>query len=282
MKKLASVLSFALALCLSGAAFADLELPRPSPKATVMQQVGLTEVTIAYSSPAVKGRKIWGDLVPFGKVWRTGANEATTITFSTDVTLGGKTLAAGTYGLFTLPGEKEWLVVVNQGAKQWGAYEYKQEDDVLRFAVTPQAAPMTERMTFSFVNTTTDATDVTLTWEKLAIAFPLKVDVNGKALADSRAAIAAAKPDDWRTAYRAAAYCLDNNLNLAEAREWVAKSLAVKETMYNLLAKARFAALDGKKAEAIALATKAIEVGKKADPKADTAPAEHLLAEWKK
>lgn len=282
MKKSIALLSLALGLLSTTAAFAQLELPRSSPKAMVMQQVGLTDVTIAYNSPGVKGRKVWGDLVPYGQVWRTGANEATTITFSTEVKIAGKSIAAGTYGLFTIPGEKEWTVIVNKGAKQWGAYEYKQDDDVLRFPVAPREAAMSERMTFSFANTTTDATEVTLAWEKLAISFPLQVDVVGKVVADARAAIAGAKSDDWRTPLRAANFCLDNNVHLDEARQWAAKSLAAQETMYGYLAQARFAALDGKKAEAIALATKGIEVGKKSDPKIDTAMAERLIAEWKK
>ncbi|HSM52087.1 MAG TPA: DUF2911 domain-containing protein, partial [Thermoanaerobaculia bacterium] len=136
-------LALALALVALGgasAALAQLELPRASPKATVMQQVGLTDVTIAYARPGVKGRTIWGDLVPYGQVWRTGANEATTITFSTDVKVAGTAVPAGTYGLFTLPGEKEWTVILNKAAKQWGAYEYKPEEDLLRIPVQPQEA----------------------------------------------------------------------------------------------------------------------------------------------
>jgi hypothetical protein len=264
-------------------AFAQqLELPRPSPKATVSQVVGLTDVTIAYCRPGVKGRTIWGDLVPYGQVWRTGANEATTITFSTDVTVAGKQVPAGTYGLFTIPGKDAWTVILNKGAKQWGAYEYKQAEDFVRFTVAPQAAPFAERMTFSFPDTTMDATEVALHWEKVQISFPVKVDVNTRVIADARAAIAAAKPDDWRTPLRAGVYCLDNNVNLDEARRWIGTSLAAKETMYGLMAKARFAALDGNKAEAIALAKKAIEVGKAATPPNDTAPVERLLAEWTK
>jgi len=261
-------------------AFAQLDLPRLSPKATVSQTVGLTDVTIAYCRPGVRGRTIWGDLVPFGQVWRTGANEATTITFSTDVSVEGHAIAAGTYGLFTVPGKDEWTVILNKGAQQWGAYEYKQEEDILRFAVKPQPAEFSERMTFSFPNTTMDSTEVALHWEKVRVAFTVKVDVVNRVLAAARTAIPAAKPDDWRTPLRAATFCLDNNVNLDEAKGWMERSLAVKETMYGLLAKARFAALAGDKAGAIALAKKAMEVGKAADPNADTGTAERLIAEW--
>jgi len=280
MKKLFSfVLAFAL-LAGAGAAFAQLELPRPSPKASVMQQAGITEMTITYSRPGVKGRAIWGELVPWGEVWRTGANEATTITFSTPVTIAGTAVPAGTYGLFTIPGEKEWTVILNKAAKQWGAYEYKPEEDLLRFPVTPTAAPFTERLTFTFPNTTPDGTDVTLTWKELAVSFHVAVDVHSQVLDGARKAIAAAKEDDWRTPLRAATYCLDNGVGLDEARGWVERSLAVQASMGGLLAQARFAALDGDKAAAVKLARRAITVGKQADPKTDTTMVERFIKEW--
>jgi hypothetical protein len=255
----------------------QLDLPRPSPKATVSQTVGLTDVTITYCRPSVKGRVIWGGLVPYDQVWRTGANEATTITFSDDVTIEGTTLPAGTYGLFTIPGKNEWTVVFNKGAKQWGAYEYKQADDVLRVQVKPQAAEFHELMTFSFPAVSTESAQVALAWEKLQVAFTFKVNTIDKVLAAARKAI-----DDWRVPYRAATFCLDNNVNLTEARGWMDKSIAMKETMYNLAGKARFLALDGKKADAIALAKRAITVGKAADPKAETAMVDNLITEWEK
>jgi Protein of unknown function (DUF2911) len=173
-------------------------------------------------------------------------------------------------------------VIFNKGAKQWGAYEYKQADDVLRIKVTPHAADTQELLTFTFPSVSTESASVAIVWEKLAVPFTIKVDTNTKVLAAARKAIADAKPDDWRTSYRAAAFCLDNNVNLDEARTWLAKSAAVKETMYNLAGQARFLALDGKKAEAIALAKKAITVGKAADAKTDTAMVDNLITEWQK
>jgi hypothetical protein len=270
------------ALAIASFAAAQLDLPRPSPKATVSQVVGLTDVTIAYCRPGVKGRPIWGALVPYDQVWRTGANEATTITFSTDVTVDGQPLAAGTYGLFTLPGKESWAFVFNKGATQWGAYEYKQADDVLRVQAKPREVPFTERMTFSFPNTTESSTEVELAWEKLAVAFTVKVDVVGKVLADARKAMGALKADDWRTPARAAAFCADNNVDLDEATTWADKSIAISPTYFNHFTKARLLAATGKKAEAIALAKKAIELGKAAQPPSDTAPAERALADWQK
>jgi len=279
MRKLSLCPVAALAtLMLVPAAWAQqLDLPRPSPKATVTQTVGLTDVTILYCRPSVRGRAIWGGLVPYDQVWRTGANEATTITFADDVTIEGTKLPAGTYGLFTIPGKDEWTVIFNKGAKQWGAYEYKQADDVLRIKVKPQATEFHELLTFAFPVVTTESANVAIVWEKLAVLFTIKVDTVDKVLAAARKAI-----DDWRLPYRAATFCLDNNVNLAEARGWMDKSIAMKETMYNLAGKARFLALDGKKADAIALAKKAIAVGKTADPKADTAMVDNLIKEWEK
>jgi len=279
MRKLSLCPVAALAtLMLVPAAWAQqLDLPRPSPKATVTQTAGLTDVTILYCRPSVRGRAIWGGLVPYDQVWRTGANEATTITFADDVTIEGTKLPAGTYGLFTIPGKDEWTVIFNKGAKQWGAYEYKQADDVLRIKVKPQATEFHELLTFAFPVVTTESATVAIVWEKLAVLFTIKVDTVDKVLAAARKAI-----DDWRLPYRAATFCLDNNVNLAEARGWMDKSIAMKETMYNLAGKARFLALDGKKADAIALAKKAIAVGKTADPKADTAMVDNLIKEWEK
>jgi hypothetical protein len=260
----------------------QLDLPRPSPKATVSQTVGLTDVTIAYCRPGVKGRVIWGGLVPYDQVWRTGANEATTITFADDVTIGDTKLSAGTYGLFTIPGRDEWTVIFNKGAKQWGAFEYKQDQDALRIKVRPQLALFHEAMTFSFPTVSTESAQVALNWENLQVAFTLKVDTVDKVLAAARKAVSEAKADDWRTSYRAAAFCLDNKVNLAEAKTWLDKSVAAKKTMYNLSGQARLLAMQGKKADAVALAKKAITVGKAADPKADTSMVDNLIKEWEK
>jgi len=267
----------AAALLTAAPALAQLDLPRPSPKATVSQTVGLTDVTITYCRPSVKGRAIWGGLVPYDQVWRTGANEATTITFSDDVTIEGTKLPAGTYGLFTIPGKDAWTVVFNKGAKQWGAYEYKQAEDALRIQVKPHPDEFRELLTVWFPAVSADSATVAISWEKLTVPFTINLDTTNKVLATARKSI-----DDWRLPYRAATFCLDNNVNLVEARTWMNKSVAMKETMYNLSGQARFLFLDGKKDQAIALAKKAVTVGKAADPKADTAMVDNMIKEWEK
>src|SRR5690349_20026562 len=146
----------ALALLATTSAFAQMRTPRPSPSATLTRTVGLTDITIKYSRPGVKGRTIWGDLVPYDKVWRTGANEATTISFSDDVKIEGQKLPKGTYSLHTIPGADQWTINFNGVADQWGSYSYDQAKDVLRVNVKPQPAPMIERLMFEIPDVTTD------------------------------------------------------------------------------------------------------------------------------
>jgi len=283
MKARSSFASALAGLLVAGATTAAaVEYPRVSPKATVTQVVGVTDVTINYCRPSVRGRAVWGSLVPLDKVWRTGANEATTITFGDEVTVGDTKLPAGTYGLFTVPGREEWTIVFNKGAKQWGAFNYNAADDVLRVKVKPQTASFTELMTFTFTGVGATSAEVALTWEKLRIAFTLKVDTVGKLLPQARAAVAEAKPDDLRTPLSAAIFCLDNNVNLDEAGTWIEKSLAIKETPVGIVAKARLLAAKGQKVEAIATAKRGIASARAADPNADTAWIETLIAEWAK
>ncbi|MCU0467647.1 MAG: DUF2911 domain-containing protein [Arcicella sp.] len=143
----------------------------PSPPASATATVGGTTVTINYHQPAVKGRNVWaGDLAPYGKVWRTGANDATTFEVSKDVTINGKALKAGKYALFTIPGEKEWTIIFNKSAKQWGAYSYKEADDVLRVTAKSEANEMTERFTIKAEN----SGQVSLAWDKVKVAFTVK------------------------------------------------------------------------------------------------------------
>jgi hypothetical protein len=148
--------------------------PRPSPKASVMQTIGTTEVTITYSRPGVKGREIWGGLVPWGKVWRAGANEATTFAVSQDVTVDGQKLPAGTYSLHVIPEKAEWTVIFNKDAKQWGSFKYKEADDALRIRVKPEAGEMTEWLTFSVTPASPYSGTVTLAWEKLRVSFTVR------------------------------------------------------------------------------------------------------------
>ncbi len=151
------------------ASSACAQQPQASPPAKASGKAGNANITISYSQPSVKGRVIFGDLVPYGKVWRTGANEATVFETDSDIMVEGKKLAVGKYALFTIPGEKSWTIIFNKTWNQWGSFKYKEEDDVLKVEVKPQAAPMTEMMTFSIANN-----KVKLMWEKTAVEFSVK------------------------------------------------------------------------------------------------------------
>jgi hypothetical protein len=278
----AAAVAVALAvLTLAPSAHAQLKLPRVSPAATVTQTIGLTDLTVAYSRPGVKSRVIWGGLVPYDQPWRTGANEATRFTTTDAIQFGGKELAAGSYSLFTIPGKDEWTVVINSEKDLWGAYEYKPEKDVLRVTVKPEASEPQEWMELSFEDLTPNSANLVLRWEKLRVAVPVVVDANGKALAAARAAIAAAKSDDWRTPYQAANYCFTNDVALEEGAKWLEKSLAVQANYSNLGLQARWQMKDGRKAEAIKTAGKALEAAKASKDKVDTSALEKSLAEWK-
>ena len=245
-----------LAALLALPAAGQVRTPRASPKATLTQTVGLTDIAINYSRPGVKGRAIWGSLVPYGKVWRTGANEATTISFSDDVTINGQKLPKGTYSIHTIPGQNEWTFIFNSVADQWGSYSYDAAKDVLRVNVKPEKAEFREWMGFEVPEMTTDTAKVVLRWENVAV--PFTVDTNSTAR--TLAALKAAMEPNWRTAYMAANFAFENRgvATDAEINSWIDQSLAVNRNIANLWLKARLAERAGNRAEAIRLGEQAI------------------------
>ncbi len=261
-------------------AHAEIVLPRVSPKATVVQTIGTTDLTVTYCRPGVKGREIWGKLVPYDAPWRTGANEATTFATTHDITVGGQVLPAASYSFFTLPKAGEWTVIFSRQKDLWGAYEYDPSQDAVRVTVTPAAAEPVEWMRFTFDNLTPSSADLVLRWEKLELKVPVAVDVDAIVMKNVRAELASAKPDDWRTPLRAAQYCFDNSVHLDEGAKWLDQSLAIQQGYSNLGLKARWLAKDGKKDDAVATAKKAIEIGKAAKEPVNTTQMENLLAEW--
>lgn len=272
----------ALLASLTTMAGAQLKLPRPSPGATLTQQIGLTDFTVAYSRPGVKNRVIWGDLVPYDKPWRTGANEATTFTTSDAITFGGQKLAAGTYALATIPGKSEWIVALNTDKDMWGT-QYDEKKDVLRVKVAPgAAAEHAEWMAFTFENLTPTSGDLVLRWEKMRVAIPITVDANGKAIANARAALDTASATNWSTPYQAASFTFNNDHEMEQGRKWLDRSLQAQKNYFNLNLLARWNAKTGKKADALTAAKEALEAAKKATNKIDTSSTEKLIAEWSK
>ena len=278
--------SFALALALGLAAVAfpasaQFQAPFPSPKATVAQTVGVTEISVSYSRPLVKGRKIWGDLVPFDKPWRTGANQATTIAFTDDVTVEGKRLAAGTYALVTIPGPDAWTVIFNLDTALWFRTDYNEGLDVLRVKVKPAAGEFLESFEISFQNVGADSAKLVLAWEKLRVPIALQVDTKGHAVAKAREAVTKAKSDDWETPLAVARYYAGEKVNGTEALALLDKSIAIKKGYANVGWKARVLAQEGKVAEAIKTGEEAVALAKAAPEKPNTAALEKLIAEWK-
>ncbi len=215
-----------------------LQLPAASPKASVTQKVGLTDVTVRYSRPAVAGRKVWGGLVPLGEVWRTGADENTTLSFTSPVTVGGKTLPAGTYGLHTIPGEKEWTVILSTQANAWGSYSYDPKEDAVRFTAVPKEGPLEERLLFTLADPTDRSVAVTLAWEKLRLSFPVEVDTKAVVLGSLREQLRGLPRFGWQGWNGAAAWCVKNDTALDQAEEWVNRSISMNRNFTNQSTKA--------------------------------------------
>jgi len=191
--------------------------PAPSSGQTIVQDFGLGKITLTYSRPNVKGRKIFGYTEPYNTVWRTGANFATTITFTDDVKLDGHPVAAGTYGLFSIPGEKEWIIILNKTAKQWGAYSYNAKDDYLRFTVKPIAIDETvETLTLQFTNVFPTTADLNLKWEHTGLVIHLTTDIDAKVMAR----IDSAMQTDKKPYYDAIIYYWNNNKDMNKALPW--------------------------------------------------------------
>jgi hypothetical protein len=252
--------------------------PRPSPKATTIQQIGLTDMTIVYSRPGVKGRQVWGTLVPYGQVWRTGANEATTFAVSDDVKINGQVLPKGKYSLHTIPGKDEWILIFNKTADQWGSFSYDMAQDALRVKAKPETANFREWLTFDVPDVSTDSAKVVIRWEKVGVPFTVTTNTSEKVLASARVAVAAADAKDWRTPLRAATFALDSK-NMADAQAWLDKSLAVEQNINNLYLKARFEAANGHKAEAVKAARAAIAKATDKD-KEEVGEIEKSIATW--
>lgn len=227
-----------------------LELPRISQRAEVVQRLGLTDVRVLYHRPAVHGRKIWGAVVPYGKVWRTGANEITRVEFSDPVTVEGHPLPAGAYGLHMIPGESTWTVIFSHDATSWGSFFYDAKDDALRLDVTPRTNEMRELLTFDFTDVAPDAATLQLEWEKLAV--PIRISVDNKALVLPRirrqlTGLPQYTSMAWDDAAR---YMLDQGWDLDEALQYSDHSLQQEQTFQNLLTKAEILRKLGRSDEA--------------------------------
>jgi hypothetical protein len=240
----------------------EARIPEASSTQTIIQDFGLGKITITYSRPNVKGRKIFGGINPFGTVWRTGANDATTITFSENVIVEGNKVPAGTYSLFSIPDEKMWTIILNKTAKQWGAYSYKQADDLLRFKVKPvEVKEKRETFTMQFANSTTKTTDLYLVWDHTAVPIHMQTDDDVQITANINKLMQG--DIKKRPYFNAIQYYYENDKDLNKAMTWVleAEKLEPNGPWYKLW-KARIQLKMGKKAEAIATAQEGVRLAK--------------------
>jgi len=235
-----------------------LTMPQPSPAASVSQTVGVTRITIAYARPAVNDRKVWGELVPYGQVWRAGANMNTTIEVSTPFSVAGHAVPAGTYGLHVLPTEKEWTVIFSRDAGRWGSFGYDEKHDALRVPLTPAAGAMTESLQYTFDNVTDEAADIVLAWEKLRVAIPIQVDTKAETIAALERDLTGLAQFFWQPWNTAANYSFNNKVDVAKGEAWAQRSIDIAPNFINSKTKAKFLRLKGDTAAADALVSGAL------------------------
>jgi hypothetical protein len=243
----------------NGSQATELKLPLVSQQGTVTQTIGLTIVTIDYHRPLAGGREIFGKVVPYGKVWRAGANENTTITFSDDVSVEGKPLPAGTYGLHMIPNKEQWTIIFSKNSTSWGSFSYDEKEDALRVNVKPTTGEMFDVLTYTFDDVKGDSTAATLRWDKTVVPFHVSADVKGSTLKSIRNQLRSTGGFTWIGYDEAALWCLDNNYNLEEALKWEDTSIQNEERFENLETKSRILAAMGKKDESAKTLSTAID-----------------------
>lgn len=241
-----------------------VEFPAPSPASTFKQRVGLTDIEVNYSRPGVKGRKIFGELVPYNQVWRTGANAATKIKFSTPVKLNGTEIPAGSYELFTIPTPDEWTIIIHKDSSEWGAYRYDPKNDVARISAKPsRSAESAESFTIGIDNIRDETATLYLAWEHSFVPVKLEVDVAGVLLPQIKAVMSS--DAEKKPYFQAAMFYMDHNIDLATAAEWMEAAVkAQPDAFWMYHHRARLLAQLGKKAEAIASAQRSIEIARQA------------------
>ena len=241
----------------------DLNLPDVSQAAEVKQRVALTDIAVKYHRPLVNGRKIWGGLVPYGKVWRVGANENTTIEFSDPVSVEGKPLGKGTYGLHMIPNQDSWTVIFSNTNTAWGSYSYDQKEDALRVDVKPRPlAENKEALEFDFEDLKPTSTAVTLKWEKLGVPFTVSINDSAQTLQSIRAQLKGRGQFTWQALDEGAQFCLTRKINLDEALRWADASIQNEERFDNLSTKADILKALDRPDEAKTVWNRALEIAK--------------------
>ncbi|WP_426492000.1 DUF2911 domain-containing protein [Hymenobacter sp. 102] len=243
----------------------QLPVPQASPRAQVMQSVGLTDITVEYHSPAVRNRNVWGGLVPYDQVWRAGANENTIISFSTPVLLKQQLLPAGRYSYYVVPHQdRDWELVLNKVTTHWGNEGYDQRDDIIRVPVMPETAPFHENLTYWFSDIKPTGAHLNLTWEKRTLMLPIETEVHKQVMAGMEQVLQQ-HPNDWQLLAQAADYLVQNNIQPERALTYINESLKLQDAATNNWIKARLLAQQQDFGTAIVYARKAIKLGDKED-----------------
>ena len=282
-KGIAFAVLLGLAATFAMPATAQLNTPAASPQAMVMQRVGLTDITVKYSRPSAKGRKVFGEVRPYGEAWRTGANGSTVIEFKDPVTLQGTKVPAGEYAIYTIPGETEWTVVFNKNTKLGGnTQDYKNEDDVARFKVKPIKTPTkTETLTINFADLTPATANLEILWENTLVKVKITTDVESKVMAQIQEQVINGKnvsPDLYAAA---AAYYLDANKDAKQALDWIKLANAKDPKFWNVHTQAKLEAKNKDYKSAIASAEKSIALAKEAKNNDYVRLNEKVISEWK-
>lgn len=273
-----AVAAFAFAAITANAQ--QLKVPAPSPLQTLKQNFALSDITVEYSRPSVKGRVVFGDVVPFGKVWRTGANAATQITFGEDVTVEGKAVKAGTYALYTVPNKDAWEIMLYNDLKLGGnVNDYKKENEVARFSVKPATqSSKTETFTINIADVTNTTANIELLWDQTKVSFKVQADIDAKIMKNIDASLA----NDTRPYHQAASYYYDNNKDLKKALEWETKALEANPNAFWMwMQKARIQSKLGDKKGATESANKVVTLAKEAKNDDYVKMAEKLISENK-
>jgi hypothetical protein len=242
-----------------------LNTPQASPEATVSQVIGLTDLAVSYHRPAANGRAVWGALVPYGQVWRAGANENTTVSFSTPVTVNGTPLAAGTYGLHMIPTTGDWTVIFSREHGAWGSFSYDEKEDAARVTVKPEAAPHQERLGYTFDDPTADSVVLAMRWEKLRVPLAIRIDLGRTVLENYRAQLRGLPRFGWQGWNQAATFAAQNGIALDEALTWVDRSIGMNRNFANLRTKALVLTKKGDTAAADALTKEALSIATEAE-----------------
>ena len=242
-----------------------LTAPDASPEATVSQVLGLTEMKVSYHRPATNGRAVWGALVPYGQVWRAGANQNTTVSFSTPVTINGTPLAAGTYGLHMIPTPTEWTVIFSRETGAWGSFSYDQNEDAARVTIKPEPAPHQERLGYTFDEPTSDSVVLAMRWEKLRVPLAIKIDLARTVLELYKADLRGLPRFGWQGWNQVANWAAQHNIDLDDAIVWADRSIGMNRNFANLRTKALVLTKKGDSAGADALTKEALSIATEAE-----------------